>query len=106
MIEFTDINFRSEVVESEIPVLVDFWAPWCAPCRTMLTVVEQIAQKFAGRVKVGKLNIDDNPDIGELYFIRSIPTLMIMKDGAPVAYTVGVVPESKIEDMINGALNS
>ena len=104
LVNFEENNFDSEVLNSEIPVLVDFWAPWCAPCRAIAPSVEALADEYAGKVKVGKLNIDDNPTIPGKYVIRSIPTLLVFKGGDVVDQQVGGVNKAAIEGMIKKAL--
>ncbi len=99
----TDATFESEVLKSKLPVLVDFWAPWCGPCRTIGPVVEQMAQKYAGRAKVVKVNVDDNPRIAQQFQILSIPTLMTFKNGNALKRQVGANP-GIIPSMIEEAL--
>ena len=101
LVNFEESNFDSEVLNSEIPVLVDFWAPWCAPCRAIAPSVEALADEYAGKVKVGKLNIDDNPTIPGKYGIRSIPTLMVFKGGQKVDTVVGAVPKATLSGTIS-----
>ena len=99
-----DGDFGSVVLESDQPVLVDFWATWCAPCRAIAPAVEDLAQQYKGQVKFTKLNIDDNQDTPQQYGIRSIPTLLVFKGGKVVSQIVGAVPKARIEDAIKKAL--
>ncbi|MFO5491766.1 MAG: thioredoxin [Cuspidothrix sp.] len=94
--QVTDSTFKEEVLDNEVPVLVDFWAPWCGPCRMVAPVVEEIALQYDGRLKVVKVNTDENPQIASQYGIRSIPTLMIFKDGQKVDMVVGAVPKTTL----------
>ncbi|MEA5471139.1 thioredoxin [Spirulina sp. 06S082] len=98
--EVSDSTFKQEVLESNVPVLVDFWAPWCGPCRMVAPVVEEIANQYEGQVKVVKLNTDENPDIASQYGIRSIPTLMIFKGGQRVDMVVGAVPKTTLANTL------
>lgn len=95
-----DSNFKEEVVDSEFPVLIDFWAEWCAPCRLIAPIVEEIANEFKGKLKVGKLDVDNNPQTSMNYGIRSIPTLLIFKEGKPVETIIGAVPKKDILDRL------
>ncbi len=101
--EYTDSNFDSEVLQSSQPVLVDFWAPWCGPCRMIAPVVEQLASENAGSVKVGKINIDDSPRAAQSYGVSSIPTIMIFKGGEVVERFVGVQPKNRLQEAIDAA---
>ena len=104
VVEFTDANFETEVMKSELPVLVDFWAPWCGPCRMIGPSIEALSTEYAGKFKIGKLNSDDNPDVSAKFGIRSIPTLLIIKNGEVVNQLVGALPKEKIAEQLNRAL--
>jgi thioredoxin 1 len=95
--EFTDANWKSEVLDSSIPVVVDFWAPWCGPCRMLAPTIEKLAGEYDGRVKVGKLNTDENQDTPSGLHISAIPTVLVFKDGTEVDRLVGVNPETKFK---------
>lgn len=101
--EFTDINFKNEVLDSSVPVLVDFWAPWCGPCRMIAPMVEELARENQGSFKIGKINIDDNPNAAQSYGVSSIPTLMIFKGGEVVDRFVGVRPKNQLQQAIDQA---
>ena len=95
-----DSNFEQEVLKSDVPVVVDFWAEWCAPCRIIAPVVEELASEYEGKIKVGKMDVDQNPQSSMSYGIRSIPTLLFFKDGKPVDQLLGAVPKSQIEEKL------
>ena len=92
----TDANFAEEVERSQLPVLLDMWAPWCGPCRMIAPTIEQLAGELAGRVKVAKLNTDENPMTGSRFNVRSIPTLLVLKDGKEIDRLVGALPKQEI----------
>jgi thioredoxin 1 len=98
--QVTDSTFKQEVLESELPVLVDFWAPWCGPCRMVAPVVDEISEQYDGKVKVVKVNTDENPSVASQYGIRSIPTLMIFKGGQRVDMVVGAVPKTTLANTL------
>lgn len=100
-IHFTDENFNEEVLSSDIPVLVDFYADWCGPCKMLAPVIETLATEQEGKVKVGKLNVDDSPETARKYGIMSIPTLLYIKNGEVVNKTVGVVSKTEIEQILS-----
>jgi thioredoxin 1 len=103
-VEITDRTFQSEVLESETPVVLDFWAPWCAPCRAIAPIVEELAPRYEGRVTFGKVNVDENQQIAANYAIRSIPTLLFFRDGEVVNQVVGVLSKPalvlKVDEML------
>jgi thioredoxin 1 len=103
-IEVTESNFDAEILKSNLPVLVDFWAVWCAPCRAIAPHVEALATQYEGKIRVGKCDTDSNQQIAAQYDIRSIPTLLMFKGGQVVGQVVGAVPRAKIEDLVKRAL--
>ncbi len=104
-IEITDNNFESEVLKSDLPVLIDFWAVWCGPCKIIAPVVEEIANEYDGKLKVGKLDVDNNQQTSVKYGIRSIPTLLLFKDGVVVDTIIGAVPKSQIIQRLQTVMN-
>jgi thioredoxin 1 len=100
----TDSNFQAEVIESEVPVLVDFWAPWCGPCRMVAPVVEEIAEERGEEIKVVKLNIEENPDTAVQFNVLSIPTLMVFRNGEVAKTVIGAYPKRKLEAELEPAL--
>jgi thioredoxin 1 len=104
IIEVGDNNFEEEVIRSELPVLIDFWAPWCGPCKSIAPVIEELAGEYEGKLKVTKLNVDDNPMTPSRYGVRGIPNLLILKGGRVRDQIVGAVPRSRLVDAIEKAL--
>jgi thioredoxin 1 len=104
VLTITDDNFQAEVLGSDKPVLVDFWAAWCGPCRAIAPAVEELAKQYKGRLKVGKLDIDAHQDVPQKYGIMSIPTLILFKNGQVADQVVGAVPKSKLDQMVEKAL--
>ncbi|HKJ44505.1 MAG TPA: thioredoxin [Balneolales bacterium] len=103
-IAVTDSNFDNEVLKSDTPVLVDFWAEWCGPCRMIGPIVDQMAQEYDGKAKFAKLDVDNNPEVSIKYGIRSIPALLIFKDGEVVDQVIGAVPKSHLKKQLEAQL--
>ena len=101
--EFTDSNFSADVLQAGVPVLVDFWAPWCGPCRQIAPTIDQLATENAGSVKVGKVNIDENPGTAQEYGVASIPTLLVFNGGEVVNRLVGAQPKSRMQQALDAA---
>jgi len=102
--QFTDNNFKTEALEKKGVSVVDFWAEWCGPCRAITPIIEDLAKEYDGKVTVGKLNVDDNPEVAMKYGIRSIPTILVLKDGEVVDKTVGVTTKQALADKIEANL--
>ncbi|NLY47429.1 MAG: thioredoxin [Clostridiales bacterium] len=100
-IQFTDANFKTEVLEADKPVLVDFYADWCGPCRMMAPIIDELAAEYEGIVKIGKLNVDDNPNTARHYRVLSIPTMIIFKNGEVLDTVVGTVPKNMLKEKLD-----
>lgn len=106
MIELTDQNFEKEVLKAELPVFVDFWAPWCGPCKMAEPVIEELAEEYEGKIKVGKLNVDQNPKIAQKYGVMSIPTVVVFRDGKEVERKIGFPGKKGYEELIKQVLEN
>jgi len=104
-VHLTDENFDEEVLESKVPVLVDFWADWCGPCRRVAPVIEELAEKYMGQLKVGKLNVDENPGIASYHGIKSIHKIMFFREGKHVEEVIGAVPKEELVGVISRVLD-
>lgn len=102
--EISDQSFENEVLQSNVPVLVDFWAPWCGPCKMMEPMIDEVAQAYKGRLKVVKINTDDHQMVATNYYISGMPTLLLFKDGEVADQLAGSVPKRRIEDMVSRAV--
>ena len=105
-LNFTDQSFKSEVLESKVPVVVDFWAPWCAPCRIVSPIIDELAQEFEGKMKVGKINVDENNQTSGQYGIMSIPSVVFFKNGKPVRTMIGAQSKENYKQEIEAVLGS
>jgi len=103
-LELNENNFKSEVEDSKGSALVDFWAPWCGPCRMMGPIIDNLAAKFSGKVKIAKINVDESPNLAARFNVSSIPTLIFFKNGKAVHTSLGVTPEAELEKQINDKL--
>ena len=99
-LKITRENFENEVMKSDIPVLIDFWAPWCGPCRMMGPIIEQLAEEYEGKAKVGKVNVDEEGELSQVFGVMSIPTIVLVKDGKVVKQAVGARPKTEVEAML------
>jgi thioredoxin 1 len=104
LLHLSDEKFDEEVLQSDLPVLVDFWAPWCGPCLAIAPSVEELAKEYSGKIKMGKMNVDENPQIPSTYGIRGIPTLILFKGGKAINQVVGAVPKSQLKVMIDKSI--
>ena len=100
-----DKSFKDVVIEAKVPILVDFWAPWCAPCRSIAPIVDELAGEYAGRVGFAKVNVDENHKLATDYGVRSIPTLLIFKDGKPLTQIVGLRPKAELKKQLDAVLS-
>ncbi|MBK7427393.1 MAG: thioredoxin [Saprospiraceae bacterium] len=103
--EFTDANFQTEAIDTKNVAVIDFWAEWCGPCRMITPIIEELSKEYAGKAVIGKVNVDQNPEISMKYNIRSIPTILILKDGEVVEKHVGTISKPALADKINAHLS-
>jgi thioredoxin 1 len=103
VLEINDGNFQSQVIDSDAPVLVDFWAPWCGPCRKIAPMIDELATEYAGAARIGKVNIDDNQQVAMEYGIEAIPTIIVFKNGQPVQRFQGIPAKSRIQEALDAA---
>lgn len=104
IVHVTDTTFEAEVLQADVPVLLDFWAPWCGPCKMIAPVLDQLAEEFDGKVKITKMNVDENQAIPAQFGVRGIPTLIVFKNGQPVANKVGALAKAQLENFINASI--
>jgi len=104
ILEISDAQFEADVLKSDKPILVDFWATWCAPCKAIAPVLDQLAEEYDGKIQIGKVNVDENPGTPGQYGVRGIPTMILFKDGEIVDQLVGAVPKNQIESLLQKAL--
>ncbi|MEE9614921.1 MAG: thioredoxin TrxA [Thermodesulfobacteriota bacterium] len=104
IVNVTDSSFETEVLKSEVPAVIDFWAEWCAPCKAIAPIIEEMAGNYEGKIKIAKMNVDENPGTPGKYGVRGIPTLILFKNGEVVDQLVGAVPKAKIQELIDKAL--
>ena len=104
MADVTDATFQDQVLKAKNPVLVDFWAPWCGPCKIVKPIVEELAKEYTGKIDVLEMNVDDNPEVSGQYGVMSIPTLMVFKNGQPVKSAIGAQPKEALKHMIDESI--
>lgn len=104
VVEVSDQNFEMEVIKSDVPVVVDFWAPWCGPCRRVSPIIEKLSEEYIDRIKFGKINVDENPDMAQEYQVMSIPYLLFVKDGQQADSVLGAVPETVLRSRCEALL--
>ncbi|XXQ68378.1 thioredoxin TrxA [Neisseriaceae bacterium B1] len=104
IVHVTDATFEAEVLQANVPVLLDFWAPWCGPCKMIAPVLDQLAEEFDGKVKIAKMNVDENQNIPAQFGVRGIPTLIVFKDGKPIANKVGALAKAQLEAFVNASI--